>query len=73
MASVMKSRCSRGLMMKEPAVGFMHDTYCVLLMFFCVSLARSNQCPQPRCCRMWLMGMAVSYGSSLGMLRSSTK
>jgi hypothetical protein len=29
-------------MVKLPAVGFIHATYCVLLMFFCVSFWRSN-------------------------------
>ena len=60
MASVMNSRCRRGLITKEPAVGFMHATYWQLLMFFCVSLERSNQWVQPRCWRMSEMGMAVS-------------
>ena len=61
------------MIVNAPAVGFMHATYCVLWITFGVSFWRSNQWPQPRCCRICEMGMAVSYASSLGMFRSSTK
>lgn len=33
--------CSRGLMVKLPAVGFMHDTYCTLVTSFSDSLVLS--------------------------------
>ena len=42
-AKTQKWRCRRVLIVKLPAVGFMHDTYCVLWMSFSVSLVRSYQ------------------------------
>ena len=41
MAKEEKQRCSRGLTMKEPAVGFIAARYCVLSSTFWLSLFMS--------------------------------
>ena len=40
MAKAAKRRCRRGLMTKEPAVGFIAARYCVLSSTFCVQLVQ---------------------------------
>ena len=41
MAKAAKRRCRRGLMTKEPAVGFIAEKYCVFISTFSVSLFKS--------------------------------
>ena len=72
-AKVANHLCSLGLISKEPAVGFMQDTSCVLPMFFCVSLDKSYTCSYSRCCLSRAMALCVSYGSTSGKLISSMK